>query len=230
MPNSSQIQNSLSFLWELILDLFFPRFEIKDLTTNSNWHEIESQSAIDVTQNYDFQNYVRVIAATDYDKIKTVIYRFKYRFEKYLGSKLAQILVSKVGNLLNANELLLPDLITFVPPDPKRLAQRGFNSPEILARYLGQKLNFPVEAVFEKKNHTKAQAGMNKIERLQNLDDVFELGSEIKNVDLTKIKYLWLIDDVIASGTTVEKLIQVLNTSFPRIEVTVIVLARNLEG
>lgn len=230
MPNLSQIQNILSASWEFFLDLFFPRLEIKDLTSNSNWHEIESQAATEVTQNYDFQNHVRVIAVTDYHKIKSIIYRFKYRYERYLGSKLAQILVSKVEYLLNANKLLLPDLITFVPPDPKRFAQRGFNSPEILASYLGQKLGLPVETVFEKKNHTKAQAGMSKIERLQNLDSVFELDTRVKKVDLNKIKYLWLVDDVIASGTTVEKLIQVLHMSFPGIEVTVIVLARNIEG
>jgi predicted amidophosphoribosyltransferase len=121
-------------------------------------------------------------------------------------------------------------LITFVPPDPKRFSQRGFNSPEILATHLAQKLNLPVLALFKKKNHTKAQAGMSKIERLQNLDDVFELDVGADKIDLNKIKYLWLVDDVIASGTTVEKLIQVLYKSFPGIEVTVIVLARNLDG
>jgi len=229
MPNLSQIYIHLSLFWDFCLDLVFPRYEIKQLLSASVWQQVEDEVAIEVTHNYSFNHNVRVITVVDYDRIKTVIYRFKYRFEQYLGSKLAQIMVTKVGDLLNASELLLPDLITFVPPDPKRFAQRGFNSPEILARHLGQKLNLPVLALFKKKNHTKAQAGMSKIERLQNLDDIFDLDVDIERIDLNKIRYLWLVDDVIASGTTVEKLIQLLHMSFPGIEVTVIVLARNLD-
>ena len=230
MPNLPKVQNSLSTFWEFFLDLFFPRYKIKDLLFGPIWQEIEEEFAIEVTNNYDFNSHVRVIAVTDYHKIKTIIYRFKYRFERYLGPKLAEILAIKVGDLLSSNDLFLPDLITFVPPDPKRFTQRGFNSPEILATHLGQKLSLLVLALFKKKNHTKAQAGMSKIERLQNLGDVFELDKEMVKIDLNKVKYLWLVDDVIASGTTVDKLIQVLHKSFPDIEVTVLVLARNLDG
>jgi len=209
--------------WEIFLDLFFPRTQIADLIPIQSQIQIDEAPALDLSSTYTKLD--TVIVASDYELIKPVLIRFKYHFEKYLAADLGYILYQKVNQKLQQKELILPDFITFVPGDKKRVAARGFNSPELLAKILSKKLALKSMDIFLKSKTTVAQAKQDRSQRLQNLNQVFELKPS-NQLDLNQIKHIWLIDDVIATGTTVSLLSELLKSKYPQILITTIVLAR----
>ncbi len=211
--------------WELFLDLFFPRIKIQNLLTAQSLAKIHQSRALDLSPKYTALD--TVIVASDYDLIKPILIRFKYHFEKHLAADLGLILYQKVAQKLELGELALPDFITFVPGDRKRVAVRGFNSPQLLAEILAQKLHIKCLPIFLKPKSTAAQAQQDRAKRLQNFDDqVFTLKDTEAELDLSVIRQVWLIDDVIATGTTVRHLSKLLKKRYPQIVVSIIALAR----
>ena len=213
----------LKLIWETFLDLFFPRTKLKSVLSESVLKQIQETQALDLSDQYT--NLDSLIVASDYALIKPLLIRFKYHFEKYLAQDLGQILYQKLFQKIDLGELILPDLITFVPGDKKRVAARGFNSPELLAKYLGQKFKLPLKSLFLKPKSTIAQAKLNRLERLNNLEKSFVLNIPDK-LEMSKIKQIWLIDDVIATGTTVKNLTALVKLKYPQIQITTVVLAR----
>jgi len=223
---------NLNKIWEILLDCIFPRKSINQIVGWHNSNILNTKTAKDVSQNYNKDEFYnsKVIVATDYKLIKTAIYNFKYLHHQYLGETLGQLLSQKVAKSINSGELELADLITFVPADPKRLKIRGFNSPQVLAHNLAKELKLESVGIFEKIKHTKAQAGLSKSQRLENLDGVFKLNLDTQTqTKLAKAKSIYLVDDVIASGQTVSKLNKILFEYYPKLMIINIALARNEE-
>ena len=213
----------LELIWETFLDLFFPRAKLKSVLSENILKQIRETPALDLSHQY--ANLDSLIVASDYALIKPLLIRFKYHFEKYLAQDLGQILYQKLSQKIDLGELILPDLITFAPGDKKRVGARGFNSPELLAKYLSQKFKLPLKSLFLKPKSTIAQAKLNRLERLNNLEKSFVLDIPDK-LEMSKIKQIWLIDDVIATGTTVKNLTALVKLQYPQIQITTVVLAR----
>jgi ComF family protein len=99
----------------------------------------------------------------------------------------------------------LPDLILPVPLSAKRLAERGFNQSVELARPLARHLGLSLELTAVRRHkHTTPQASLPWKARASNIRHAFEC-----NIDLSG-KTIWVIDDVMTTGATLDELARVL--------------------
>ena len=133
------------------------------------------------------------------------LHTYKYRFIPHLSVPLGNIL----KNALERSALRLPDMILPVPLHKKRLRFRGFNQSLLLAQELSTTLTPGIEIPLQsdillRTRYTKPQMKTaSREERLTNLKNAFALAEGKEGI--IRGKYLWLIDDVATTGTTLEE-------------------------
>jgi len=132
-----------------------------------------------------------------YDGVaRKAIHGLKYRHRQTLARPLAALLEAE----LRRRPLML-DLLTPVPLHPRRLAERGFNQSELLARDLGERLGIPVAACLERRRETKAQAGLKAASRWSNVREAFRCADEV----VLDGRRVGVVDDVCTTGATLEE-------------------------
>lgn len=90
-----------------------------------------------------------------------------------------------------------PTLIP-IPPDPARLARRGFHLPAEMAKQLGRQHRCPVLLrCLDKPISTPVQAGLRRRDRLEGLRGQFEIRGT-----LPRHSQVVLVDDVFTTGAT----------------------------
>jgi hypothetical protein len=148
----------------------------------------------------------------------------------------SQQLFNMFSDLFDPNS---PALITYVPPDPKRLLKRGFHLPELLATEFVKELNlqsqgqktFHLQPLFVKSQKTQRQTGLDREQRLVNLKGKIELQNintgEI-NSPLLQCKSVFIIDDVCTTGATVNECALQIKAQFPGLKVYGLAVASNL--
>ena len=129
-------------------------------------------------------------------KVKDAIHKIKYSNKReYLETfarRLADYGYPDVA-------LWKPEVLVPVPMYPKQKKRRGYNQAEILAGYLGEYWNLPVDTQLLKKiRDTGAQKELDRNMRRKNLLEAFEAeeGSSYRRV--------LLVDDVYTTGSTVD--------------------------
>lgn len=158
----------------------------------------------------DFQHLDGVIYGVDYNKnpiLKPAIFQFKYKFTQQLCEQFSDLIIQKISELKmiqGKNVILIP-----VPLHKKRLAYRGFNQAELLAKAIQKKSPHAIQVIslLKRVKNTSQQAKLHKNERNQNLDNAFDLSTELPHVE--KAVY-FLIDDVCTTGSTLEACAQAL--------------------
>ncbi len=167
-----------------------------------------------------------IICAADYRQplLKKAIHNFKFRFIKELAQPLAKILIqfwvkrcncasrqTRAGQDVKAGhgvpQQIAKPIIIPMPLNKKRLLERGFNQAELIALLFAEHFNYPLltNAVIRQKN-TPHQVGLNKKERLKNVQNAFQ----IKQPELIKNQIIILIDDVVTTGSTLEEIAKIL--------------------
>jgi ComF family protein len=87
-----------------------------------------------------------------------------------------------------------------------RQRERGYNQAEVIAKGVSQILNIPLRTDIIKRNkYTKSQTKSSKEQREKNVRDAFV----ITECDL-KGKEIFILDDVITSGATIDACIELL--------------------
>ncbi len=138
-----------------------------------------------------------------YDGVaRNAIHSLKYRHRRTLALPLATLLAAELTRRPLQLHLLVP-----VPLHPRRLAERGFNQSELLARDLGKRLGIPVATCLERRRETKAQAGLKATARWANVRGAFGC------VDQSSLhgKRIGVVDDVCTTGATLEECARVLH-------------------
>lgn len=132
---------------------------------------------------------------------KQVIQEFKFHNMPWLADSLAQELLPY---LPKDYDLLVP-----VPLHPNRLQERGYNQSELLVRALSRMSGIPWQNSLQRVRDTPHQTGLNRADRLQNLQGAFACskGAAIQN------KRIVLVDDVLTTGTTILSCAKVLHQS-----------------
>lgn len=138
-----------------------------------------------------------VHAVYDYRKpIRGAVERLKFNDEPQLadvfGDEMAE-LAQQCG--------LRADLIVPVPMRRRKLRERGYSAPLLLAQRVGQKLGIQVVQVLEKIVETPDQHGLTRQERKANLLGAFE----VMDKSVVRGKRILLIDDVFTTGATLEE-------------------------
>lgn len=120
------------------------------------------------------------------------------------------------------------DVIVPVPLHLTRLLQRRYNQAALLARALSKSSGHPfLPRALERTRRTPAQAGLNREERLQNVQDAFAVPHRQKNT--IEGKNVLLVDDVMTTGATLNACTQALLKGGAQ-SVFVLTLARTLPG
>ena len=132
--------------------------------------------------------------------LKTILHDLKYSGLKplaaTLGGKLADTMLRNI-------EALKIDLILPVPLHPSRLAQRGFNQAEEIARGVSGCLNIPLETeLLYSTRKTKHQARLPADRREANVRGAYAVDDD---GGLLQGKTVLLIDDVTTTGATLRE-------------------------
>lgn len=99
-----------------------------------------------------------------------------------------------------------PDMLIPVPLHNFRMMKRGFNQAYELGNYLSQVFDIPMLiTALRRHRNTKAQSGLSRLQRRQNLRGAFYWHGQKKPG-----RHIALIDDVMTTGTTVSECARVL--------------------
>lgn len=150
---------------------------------------------------------------------KDFIQKVKFRGQPYLLTSLEGYVDDYVITYLPPPDSLVP-----VPMHHSRLAQRGFNQADVLASLLSRKLGIIYQDVLYRNRDTIPQTSLGRQERLNNVQGAFSLK---KDADL-KEQIIWLVDDVVTTGTTLDECAQVLK-NHGVLDVYAICLAAGIE-
>lgn len=128
-------------------------------------------------------------------KSQEILHKLKYKNKP----QLAQELGTHYGRLMIENECSIDwTLIVAVPLHPLKLKRRGYNQSEEFGKGLSLALNIPIENVLERKKFTETQTKKTRLERMSNMDDVFDL---FPSCSVANHKVM-LVDDVLTTGAT----------------------------
>ncbi|AFV03883.1 Competence protein F, phosphoribosyltransferase domain protein [Dehalobacter sp. UNSWDHB] len=127
---------------------------------------------------------------------KELVQQIKYKGQPYLLASLAEVIIPWVIRCLPP-----PDAVVPVPMHPDRLAQRGFNQAEVLASIISRQLAIPYQNLLDRMKDTIPQTTLGRRQRLRNLRDAFSVKPGYS--DLREI--VWLVDDVVTTGSTLEE-------------------------
>jgi ComF family protein len=139
------------------------------------------------------------------DNLRAVIRRYKYAAAAGLAGPLAALLNEAYGRFFEASA---HDVAVPVPLHPRRLRKRGFNQTALLLRRWIRSTGGasppppqPAPETIRRIRDTISQAGLNRRERMQNLKGAFTVPDDTP----IRKKRVLLVDDVLTTGTTVEK-------------------------
>lgn len=149
---------------------------------------------------------------------------FKYDgFYRLLNSIFSQEFKEKFQFSLklnfDENDLLVP-----IPLHFSKLRERGFNQALVFAEYLVDNFGGEVAEILLRDKNNKAQARQDIKQRQKNSQELFSF-KELLKMDLANRK-VWIVDDVLTTGSTVQSAIKVLESSGVNVK-GVITLARS---
>lgn len=128
---------------------------------------------------------------------------------KYDGNEELAVFLGKIygKNIRQTVENHKIDSIVAVPLHRSRLLKRGYNQSKAFAEGLCQTLGFEdLSDCVIRTRSTKTQTKMNRMERWQNVDEIFE----VREPSRFNNKHVLIADDVITTGATLESLARVL--------------------
>jgi len=167
-----------------------------------------------------------LLVASDWESalLREMIYAFKYRFVKELSEPLTKLMIeflerNEILKTFKNNEIILVP----VPLHKKRLAWRGFNQSEILAKILSAHFSLPILPVLKRSRYNTPQAEIkSRAKRQENVKDSFK---NIAAKDQLKDKIVILIDDVSTTSSTLLECAGALKPHKPK-EIWGLVIAR----
>jgi competence protein ComFC len=157
-----------------------------------------------------------VIICAQYDEsvVKDAIHQFKYEFVFDIGKTLGDIMGRKLISLKDKKF----DIIASVPLHKKRIAYRGFNQAEVLAKRIlallnkvqtGEHKTVLDTKILARTRYTTPQMELDRDGRLKNVKDAFEC----LKPEYIKNKSILLIDDITTTCTTLNECAKALKES-----------------
>ena len=131
-------------------------------------------------------------------KVQKLLHYLKYYESPELGEMLGQWYgyTLQKYNFEQQIDLLLP-----VPLHPSKLKLRGYNQSDCFAKGLAHtsEIDWADDVLIRNKN-TETQTKKNRIQRWQNVNNIFEVTKPEKIIN----KHIVIVDDVITTGATTE--------------------------
>ncbi|TAH61250.1 MAG: ComF family protein [Gottschalkiaceae bacterium] len=143
--------------------------------------------------------FTRAISSLEYRGVlRDTIHKYKFEDKAYMYKAFGELMLRTV-----LNENIMPiDIIVPVPLHRRRKAERGYNQSELLAKYLSQNLDIPLDKQNIKRiKRTNIQNKLDRLERQKNLKDAFK----VEDKGVFKNKRVLLVDDIFTTGATVNE-------------------------
>ncbi len=150
-----------------------------------------------------------IASAFDYvGPAASIIRKLKYSNQPYLAKGAGAFLVAQFVQL----EWPIPDFIVPVPISTTHWLERGYNQSQLLAESFSLLLDRPLLNVLSRKSGDFSQAGMNRQQRNALVTSSFYLKKELTFYDKT----ILLIDDVMTTGSTLQRCAEILREGCPK--------------
>lgn len=151
--------------------------------------------------------------------LRLLVHELKYRGRRRLAEHLAERLLARpeCARVLTSEALLVP-----VPLHPRRLAARGYNQAELVARALAAQAHLEVApAALVRRWETGSQTGLTAAQRRANVAGAFAVRARGRVAGRVVV----LVDDVVTTGATAYACAAVLRAAGAR-DVRLVTLAR----
>lgn len=141
------------------------------------------------------------------DIIRIVKYRPSFKLLVILAEQCQKR--GRLEILINKDDILVP-----VPMHSDRLLKRGFNQAEVLAEKFAATVGCRFSPALERTRATRPQADCDEKDRQNNLDGAFAVGRGLIKEKFAG-RHLILVDDVVTTGSTLQKCCEALQPLGP---------------
>lgn len=176
-----------------------------------------------------------------YKNIRKNILDYKFNDKSYYYKAFVNILLKdkKMCEILKSYDIIVP-----VPIHNKRRMERGYNQTELIAKELSRKINYCTNTIIKikeqetlryeniliKKNNTKPQSSLNKIQRAENAKNVYKLRKNkrmILEYEKIKNKNILIFDDIYTTGATANECAKVINEELAPNKIGILTMAKD---
>jgi ComF family protein len=133
------------------------------------------------------------------ERVRSALHRGKYGGVRSTLDALGALTASRLDEQGARSRLSVPDALVAVPLGPRRRRQRGYNQSELIARVIADSRRLPLVPGLQRVRDTAPQSARAEDERRSNVAGAFSWqGMAIERA------HLWLVDDVLTTGATLE--------------------------
>jgi ComF family protein len=202
------------FFWKDFIDLIFPRncplckqalFDFEPCLcticqgmlprANFHLHPFDNELTSKLQGLMPVHRVMAFLRFTKKGKSQALLHLLKYKNKPELGEELGRLYGL---SLLEKGFAGFWDVLVAVPLHPLKKQRRGYNQSECFARGLSKVLGIPYRELLVRKKFTSTQTNKSRLERLENVDDVFALNEG----QVTQGLRILLVDDILTTGAT----------------------------
>jgi len=210
------------FFWKDFIDLIFPRncplckqalFDFEPCLcticqgmlprANFHLHPFDNELTSKLQGLMPVHRVMAFLRFTKKGKSQALLHLLKYKNKPDLGEELGRLYGL---SLLEKGFAGFWDVLVAVPLHPLKKQRRGYNQSECFARGLSKVLGIPYRELLVRKKFTATQTNKSRLERLENVDDVFALNDG----QVTQGLRILLLDDILTTGATLSACAQTL--------------------
>lgn len=194
-------------------------------------HCIDSLPYISENQNLIIQNRLNNLIpinlayscfySSENNIIQRLIKSFKYSKNLEAGEFLSEKMASDFKIFCDLNNCSF-DYIVPVPIHRHKKIKRGYNQSEIISNFISKKLNISINnQLIIKKNISDSQTTKSRLRRMTLQESVFHVNQD----DSISNQHILIVDDILTTGATLEKCVNLLRHKYPLAKFSIATLA-----
>jgi ComF family protein len=145
-----------------------------------------------------------------FEKDKTlqqIIHKLKYNHKFLIGKFLGKKIAEKLSDKIKSWRI---DLIIPIPLHHLKIAERGYNQSEYIAKGISELTGLTYsKQILKRARYTETQTMLNQTERQLNMAEAFKVKNKKKIID----KIILLVDDICTTGSTLNECAKLLSES-----------------
>ncbi|MFM7668074.1 MAG: ComF family protein [Bacteroidota bacterium] len=150
--------------------------------------------------------------------VQSILHTLKYENNPQIGIEFGRKIGERIMNLEGFQDI---DALIPVPIHPKKKFSRGYNQAEMIAKGISEITTIPIQSTEVKKlKHTQSQTKKSMWERWTTSENTFS-----SLLTDNSLKHIALIDDVLTTGATLERLAKTILDKNPNVKISLITLA-----